>query len=48
MLSRISNILTGLTKLGGKRSKLVEKSVINGDKINPSDVYHLFEFILST
>ena len=40
--------LTGLTKLGRRRWKLVEKSVRNGDIINPSNVYHLFVFILST
>ena len=40
--------VTGLTKLGGKRWKLVEKRVKNGNIINPSDVYHQFMFILST
>ena len=39
--------LTGLTKLGGKGWKLVEKSVKHGNIINPRDVYHQFMFILS-
>ena len=45
---KLKGVITGLTKLGGKRWKLFVKSVTNVKKINPNDLYHQFMSILST